>query len=139
MERKNNFAKLLAYHKRHVEEKGLPPNNLMLKHAAQATSIHPPVQEPRTDDVKKFKCDKCENTFHSKRKLGKHMKNKHPNLQKPEELRETEADKSLNMSAASEERSNTSLLVTDSIVNADTESGQNLDYKKMTRNCGITC
>ena len=67
------------------------------------------------------------------------MKNKHPNLQKPEELRETEADKSLNMSAASEERSNTSLLVTDSIVNADTESGQNLDYKKITRNCGITC
>ena len=128
--KKKKLAKLLDYHKRLVEEKGLPPSNLMVKHAAQATSIHLPAQEPKAKDVSKFKCDKCENTFNSKWKLGKHMKNKHPHLQKPEELRETEANKSLNMSAAIEERSNTSLLVNDSLVNADMESVQELDYKK---------
>ena len=40
---KHDVNKLLVYHKRLVEEKGLPPSNLMLKHAAKASS--PPTQK----------------------------------------------------------------------------------------------
>ena len=58
------------------------------------------------------------------------MKNKHPVLQKPEELRENEADKSLNVSEVSEERFNSSLDVNDSLVNADAEAGHEFDNKK---------
>ena len=39
----------------------------------------------------------------SKRKLGKHMKKKHIEIQKPEKLRGAETDKSLNLSVTSEE------------------------------------
>ena len=101
----------------------------MLKHAAQAASNVPPAQKPGLVDVS-FKCAQCENTFNSKQKFKKHMRNKHYNIQKPEELRNIKANKSLNMSTSSEERSNTSLLMNDSIVNADTEIGQVLDIKK---------
>ena len=62
--------------------------------------------------------------------LKKNLKKKHPILQEPKELRENVADKSLNVSEASEDRSNSSLQVNDSLVNADTEDGQDCDNKK---------
>ena len=43
------------------------------------------------------------------------MKNNHIELQKPEELRSAETDKSLNLPVLSEERSNTFLPVNDSM------------------------
>ena len=52
------------------------------------------------------------------------MKNNHIELQKPEELRSAETDKTLKQSVLSEERSDTSLPVNDSIVKADEESDQ---------------
>ena len=58
------------------------------------------------------------------------MINKRSKIQKHEVLRDIEANKSLNLSTSSEERSNTSLLMNDSIVIADTEIGQVLDTKK---------
>ena len=128
--KKKKIAKLLDHNKQLVEEKGLPPSNLMLKHAIQAPSNIPPTQKPGLVDDCLFKCAHCENKLKSKWKLGKHMRNKHSYLQKPEELRDIEANKTLNMSTSSEERSNTSLLMNKSFLNADTESGQVLDTKR---------
>ena len=71
------LTKLLAYHKRLVDEKGLPPSNLMLQHAAGSSSIYPSAQKPSQEDSSIFKCDQCEKSFKSKRKLEKHMKKKH--------------------------------------------------------------
>ena len=82
--KKKNLSKLLDYHQKLVDEKGLPPSKLMLKHAAKAPSASPP------KDGCTFQCDQCENKFNSKRKLKQHMRNKHTNLQKPEELRDVE-------------------------------------------------
>ena len=66
------------------------------------------------------------------------MKKKHIQIQKPEKLRGAETDKSLNLSVTSEERSNTSLPVNDSIVKADKESDQILwDLMVVTRECGF--
>ena len=68
----------------------------------------------------------------------KHIRNKHTNLQKPEELRDVELDKSFNISVASEERCNTSLLVTDSLVKPDKVSDQELyDLFIVTGECGF--
>ena len=53
------FEALLAYQKRLVEEKGLPPSKLMLQHATVNTSSSSPVSEP--DKVREeFKCGECE-------------------------------------------------------------------------------
>ena len=132
------LTKLLAYHKRLVDEKGLPPSNLMLQHAAESSSTYPPAQKPSPEDISLFKCDQCEKTFKFKRKLGKHIKKKHIELQKPEELRDAEPDMSLNMSVPSEERSNNSLFMNDSIVKADKESDQTLwDLMVVTGECGF--
>ena len=68
------LSKLLAYHKRLVDEKELPPSNLMLQHAAESSSSSPPVEKPRQEDRSTFKCDLCEKLLKTKRKLGKHMK-----------------------------------------------------------------
>ena len=136
--KKKNLSKLLDYHQKLVEEKGLPPSKLMLKHAAKAPSPLPPAQKPGLKDGSIFQCDKCENTFNSKRKLKKHIRNKHTSLQKPEELRDVELDKSLNISLASEERCNTSLSVTDSLVKPDKVSDQELyDLFIVTGECGF--
>ena len=54
-----NLESLLAFQKRLVEEKGLPPSKLMLQHAAVNTSSSSPVSEP--DKVREeFKCGECE-------------------------------------------------------------------------------
>ena len=66
------------------------------------------------------------------------MRKKHIEIQKPEKLRGAETDKSLNLSVTSEERSNTSLPVNDSIVKADKESDQILwDLMVVTGECGF--
>ena len=99
--KKNNGNKvkklkaLLEYHKSLVVEKGLPPSNLMLQHAKEAYSLPPSQPEPKQATV--LKCDKCNNTFTSKRKLKSHTKNAHKDFQKPEELCVEEADISLNL------------------------------------------
>ena len=118
------LSKLLAYHKCLLDEKGLPPSNLVFQHAAESSSSSPPAEKPRQEDRSTFKRDLCEKHSKTKRKLGKHVKNNHIELQKPEELCSAEIDKSLNLSLLSVERSNTSLPVNDSIVKADMESDQ---------------
>ena len=40
------LTKLLAYHKRLCDEKGLPPSSLMVQHAAESSSSSPPDQKP---------------------------------------------------------------------------------------------
>ena len=136
--KKRNLSKLLDYHQKLVEENGLPPSKLMLKHAAKAPSPPPPARKPGLKDGSIFQCDKCENTLISKQKLKKHIRNKHTNLQKPEELCDVKLDKSLNMSVASEERCNTSLSVTDSLVKPDKVSDQELyDLYIVTGECGF--
>ena len=120
------LATLLAYHQRLVDEKGLPPSNLMVQHAAEMSSTSSPAQKPGQEDIfNTFKCDLCQILLKTKQKLGKHMRNKHTDLQKPEELRGAEANQYLNLSVFSEERSNTSLSLNHSIVNA--ESSEKLD------------
>ena len=132
------LTKLLAYHKRLCDEKGLPPSNLMLQHAAESSSSSPTAQKPGQEDGSTFKCDRCEILLKSKQKLRKHMRKKHIEIQKPEVLRIAEADKSLNLSVSNEERSNTSLPVNDSIVKADKESDQILwDLMVVTGECGF--
>ena len=135
--KKPNLTKLLAYHKRLVEERGLPPSNLMLKQAAEASSPAPSTQNPGKE-LSYFKCDHCEYKFKLKRNLMKHIRNKHKSIQKPEVLRGEVIYVSLNMSAASEERSNISLPENDSIVKLDKKSDQELwDSMAVTGECGF--
>ena len=120
-----------------VEEKGLPPSNLMLKHAAEASLPSPPTQKPGKEESY-FKCDHCESKFKLKRNLMKHMRNKHNSIQKPEELRGEAVDISLNMSTVSEERSNVSFPDYDAIVQLDKKSDQELwDSMAVTGECGF--
>ena len=70
------LAKLLAYHKRLVLEKGLPPRN-MVQHASDTSSPSPPDQKPGQEGGSTFKCDQCDKTFKSKQKIGNHIRNKH--------------------------------------------------------------
>ena len=136
--KKKNLLKLLDYQQKLVKEKGLPPSNLRLKQAAEAPSPPPPAQKPGLKDGGTFQCDQCDNTFNSQRKLRKHIRKKHANPQKPEELRDGELDKSLNLSVASEERCNSSLSVTDSLVKPDKVSDQELyDLFVVTGECGF--
>ena len=55
----------------------------MLKHAAEAPSPPPPTQKSGIKDGCKFQRQQCENTINSKRKLKKHMRNQHTNLEEP--------------------------------------------------------
>ena len=55
------LSKLLAYHKRLVDEKGLSPSNLLLQHSAESSSSSPPAKKARQEDHSAFKCDFCEN------------------------------------------------------------------------------
>ena len=135
--KKHDIPKLLAYHKRLLEEKGLPPSNLMLGHAAEVSSPSPQTQKPGKEESK-FKCNYCENRFKLKRNLMKHIRNIHKDIQKPEYLRDEQADTSLNMSVVSEERSNISLSPNDSIVKIDIKSDQELwDQMAVTGECGF--
>ena len=135
--RKHNLSKLLAYHKRLVEEKGLPPSNLMLKHAAEASSPSPPTQKPGREESQ-FNCDYCERRFKLKHNLMKHNRNMHKYVQKPEQLRDEPTDTSLNVSVVSEDRSNISLSPNDSIVEIDKKSDQELwDQMLVSGECGF--
>ena len=95
--KKHDIPKLLAYHKRLVEEKGLPPSNLMLKHAAEASSPSPPTQKPGKEESK-FLCDQCESKFELKHKWKKHIGNKNKDIQKPERLHDEKMDECLDIS-----------------------------------------
>ena len=96
-----------------------------------------PTQKPGREESK-FKCDYCENRFKLKRNLMKHIRNIHKDIQKPEHLRDEQADTSLNMSVVSEERSNISLSPNDSIVKIDIKSDQELwDQMAVTGECGF--
>ena len=85
------FEALLAYQKRLVEEKGLPPSRLMLQQAAVNTSSCSPGSEP--DKVsEELKCGKCDFSSKSKRGLKTHIIRTHKDtqddmevLRKPEE------------------------------------------------------
>ena len=68
----------------------------------------------------------------------KHNEHKHKEIQKPEELQDEVVDTSLNMSAVSEERSNVSLILNDSIVKVNIKSDQDLwDQMAVTGECGF--
>ena len=86
--KKKKLESLLSYHKRLVEEKGLPPSRLMLQQAAARQPIPP----------EKFQCDQCEFTSSSKRGVSSHKGHNHKNSQEPETVRELEQNKSLNLS-----------------------------------------
>ena len=121
----------------YIKKKGLPPSNLMLKHAAEAYSPSHPTQKPGKEDIN-FKCDHCESRFKLERNLKKHIEHKHKEIQKPEELQDEVVDTSLNMSAVSEERSNVSLILNDSIVKVNIKSDQDLwDQMAVTGECGF--
>ena len=65
--KKKKLEKLLAYHQRLVDEKGLPPSRLMEEHAA-ASSL---------GKKKKFKCDQCDFESESQRGLKVHIGRNH--------------------------------------------------------------
>ena len=102
---------LLAYQKRLVEEKGLPPSRLMLQHADKETPAVAPVPEPGQVCEKEFKCDHCDFVSKSKRGLKTHSSRIHKDTQKPdvqneepEGLRDKEQENSLNVSQRSQSR-----------------------------------
>ena len=57
---RNKLAKLLAYLKHLVDEKGLPPSKLMVQHAAETSSPSPLAHKPWQEGGSDLKCDKCE-------------------------------------------------------------------------------
>ena len=104
---------LLAYQKRLVEERGLPPSRLMLQHAAVETSsvAAAPFPEPGQVSETDFKCEQCDFSSKSKRGLETHTSRIHKDNQKPdvkhgepEDLRDKEQEKSLNVSQRSQSR-----------------------------------
>ena len=140
---------LLAFQKRLVEEKGLPPSRLMLQHAAEETSCAP-VSEP--DQVsEEFKCEKCDFSSKSKRGLKTHVSRTHKEDQTPEvqsgeieNLRSEEHHESLNVSKLSEGRD--SLLVNaDKSVLSSTPVKENVGGSAIDKcvvrcgNCGERC
>ena len=95
---------LLAYQKRLVEEH-------MLQHAAVETSSAAPVPEPGQVSETDFKCEQCDFSSKSKRGLKTHTSRIHKDNQKPgvehgepEDLRDKEQEKSLNVSQRSQSR-----------------------------------
>ena len=104
---------LLAYQKRLVEERGLPPSRLMLQHAAVETSSAAAAPVPEHGQVSEtdFKCEQCDFSSKSKRGLKTHTSRIHKDNQKPgvkhgepEDLRDKEQEKSLNVSQRSQSR-----------------------------------
>ena len=55
---KKRLEDLLTFHQRLVEEKGIPPSRLMLKHAASAIPASSPILE-QYDIKEDFKCEHC--------------------------------------------------------------------------------
>ena len=82
--RKKRLEALLSYHQRLVEEKGLPPSRLMLKHAVAASPPTPPALRPDQEDTSKnFTCDHCDYSSRSKQGLKIHIGRQHKDQQKP--------------------------------------------------------
>ena len=99
--KKKRLERLLAFHQRLVEEKGLPPSRLMLQQAAVASATSPPSQCPGPNE-EPFKCDQCGFSSKSKRGLKVHNGKQHKDLKLPENLLSEDLDKSLNLSLQSE-------------------------------------
>ena len=79
--KKKRLEKLLSYHQRLVEEKGLPPSRLMLQHSVPAPSPCPPAQPVQVDISENFDCDQCDYTSKSKQGLRIHTGHKHKEMQ----------------------------------------------------------
>ena len=79
--KKKRLEALLAFQKRLVEEKGLPPSRLMLQQAAvsPSNSVQADIEE-----FEHFRCDHCEYTTFSKHGLSVHMGYRHKKQQKPD-------------------------------------------------------
>ena len=94
--KKKKLEKLLAYHQRLVEEKGLPPSRLMEEHAASS-----PAPSTQVTSEKRFKCDQCDFASDSQRGLKVHVGRSH---KETEVLRAEEHDVSFALSEMSETR-----------------------------------
>ena len=80
---KKRLEDLLTFHQRLVEEKGLPPSRLMLKHAASAIPASSPILE-QYEIKEDFKCEHCGKKFSFKQGLTIHIGHKYRDLKKPE-------------------------------------------------------
>ena len=98
--KKKRLERLLAYHQRLVEERGLPPSRLMLQQAAAVSTSEPSPGQTE----KQFKCDQCEFTSESQRGFKVHMGRRHKDLQLPENLRDGEREQFLAVSPLKEVR-----------------------------------
>ena len=96
---KQNLVKLLKYHQRKVQEDGLPPSRLMLKHPA-AAGVNLTSPEANINQ-EKFQCDKCDYKTETLRGLNVHIGHKH---KEPENLRSDQQDTSFELSDVEEER-----------------------------------
>ena len=76
--KKKRLERLLSYHQRLVEERGLPPSRLMLKHAATPPSPSTPdtIQKPDQED-EQFKCEQCEYISTTKQDVDNHRVDTH--------------------------------------------------------------
>ena len=72
---------MIAFQKRLVGEKGLPPSQLMLQHAAVSPSSS---VQAEIEEFEHFRCDHCEYTTFSKHGLSVHMGYRHKKQQKPD-------------------------------------------------------
>ena len=79
--KKKRLEALLAFQKHLVEEKGLPPSQLMLQHAAVSPSRS---VQAEIEEYEHFRCDHCEYTTFSKHGLSVHMGYRHKKQQKPD-------------------------------------------------------
>ena len=77
--KKKRLEALLAFQKRLVEEKGLPPSRLMLQQAAVSPSNS---VQAEIEEFEHFRCDHCEYTTFSKHGVSVHMGYRHKNQQK---------------------------------------------------------
>ena len=93
---------LLAYDQRLVQEKGLPPCNLMLQHAA----VTSPQSSANIESENQFNCEFCEFQSPSKHGVDIHTRGKHKlqEHEEPELLRTAEQNVSLDMLEVTEKR-----------------------------------
>ena len=79
--KKKRLEALLAFQKRLVEEKGLPPSKLMLQLSAVSPSNS---VQAENEEFEHFRYDHCEYTTYSKHGLSVHMGYRHKKQQKPD-------------------------------------------------------
>ena len=78
--KKKRLESLLAYHQRLVTDKGMPPSNLMVQHAAALSS---PLVQTELEETRHFNCDICNFTSNSKLGVDEHIGISHKGQQKP--------------------------------------------------------